>query len=154
MSTKYYQRKQCDCEPRKKSIQLYNWHGKDPYRNKDCYETCNERMNIYHSKKCDRILVKIHTPAIPTENASGAVAAKSKEEKKVVPDEAQDETTDNEESSCVICLENKKCCLIDPCGHAVLCVSCARGYEEQIKSNAFNCPVCRIKVEKIIRIYG
>jgi len=51
----------------------------------------------------------------------------------------------NDESSCVICFDRPRTALLMPCGHAYMCIECANGLENR------TCPVCRTKIEKIVR---
>jgi len=60
------------------------------------------------------------------------------------------ENTDQNLSECVICMENPKDFLCIPCGHRALCGQCSqRILDEPISM----CPVCRKKVDDIIKIY-
>jgi hypothetical protein len=49
--------------------------------------------------------------------------------------------------NCVICLEKQRDTVVIPCNHLCLCSACRT-------VAAFpKCPVCRTKVEKLIKIY-
>jgi len=54
-----------------------------------------------------------------------------------------------EESLCVVCQERVQTHCIVPCGHKCLCVSCAKLF---LKTSL--CPICRGKVNTIIRVYN
>lgn len=62
------------------------------------------------------------------------------------------DSDDIESERCVICIDHKKCCAIDPCGHMCLCVCCTRSLWNGFDQNVY-CPVCRCQVKKILRIY-
>lgn len=73
---------------------------------------------------------------------------------------ADEESTDSEKT-CVICMTNKRCCAIRPCGHVCLCVRCSHS---MVHGEAFEstpvlqkkvvCPLCRNKVEEIMLIFN
>ena len=67
-------------------------------------------------------------------------------QKLIVPVNKQDEQTEIEELQCVSCLDNKKCCLIQPCNHLCLCISCS-------KTKISHCSMCRSNIETITLIY-
>jgi DNA repair protein RAD16 len=46
---------------------------------------------------------------------------------------------------CVVCMDNPRSALLMPCGHTALCWSCAQGLENK------TCPVCREKIDKIVK---
>jgi len=52
------------------------------------------------------------------------------------------------EKLCVLCLEHFKNVILDPCGHIVYCVQCARSLQIGDK-----CPVCRAFYQKAIVSY-
>lgn len=47
---------------------------------------------------------------------------------------------------CVICLSSASCVVFVPCGHQCVCGSC----NTTLKSNRYNCPVCREKITQDI----
>jgi hypothetical protein len=53
--------------------------------------------------------------------------------------------TDN---SCLICMDKPKNTLLFPCGHVCACDGCAA-----ILSTQGTCPVCRAKIEKVIKAF-
>ena len=53
---------------------------------------------------------------------------------------------DAQETTCVICLERKRKCVIRPCRHFSLCVACSI---EKLSE----CPVCRVKIVSIERVF-
>lgn len=59
-------------------------------------------------------------------------------------------TCDKEDKECVICQDNLPQCANTGCGHKVFCITCANKFASG-KENA--CPVCRIRIERLIRIY-
>ncbi|KAK6914098.1 Ankyrin repeat, partial [Dillenia turbinata] len=60
------------------------------------------------------------------------------------------EKKDNESNSCVICLDApiEGACI--PCGHMAGCMSCLK----EIKGKKWGCPVCRAKINQVIRLYA
>jgi len=53
---------------------------------------------------------------------------------------------EKENKKCVICIENTKTTVLIPCGHKVLCDSCAH-------QKLVQCPVCRAKVASTQRVF-
>ncbi|KAI3842218.1 hypothetical protein MKW98_026008, partial [Papaver atlanticum] len=53
-------------------------------------------------------------------------------------------------SSCIICYDAPREGACIPCGHMVGCVSCLN----EIKTKNWGCPVCRNKIDGVIRIYN
>ncbi|KAK2982984.1 hypothetical protein RJ640_013921 [Escallonia rubra] len=53
-------------------------------------------------------------------------------------------------SSCVICLDAPVEGACIPCGHMVGCMSCL----SEIKAKKWGCPVCRTKIDQVIRLYA
>ncbi|KAI3883566.1 hypothetical protein MKW92_044373, partial [Papaver armeniacum] len=53
-------------------------------------------------------------------------------------------------SSCIICYDAPREGACIPCGHMVGCVSCLN----EIKTKKWGCPVCRTKIDGVIRIYN
>lgn len=58
-----------------------------------------------------------------------------------------DRKTEDPNMQCVICLDNEKCCLISPCQHLSLCISCAGTL------NTPKCPLCRGDITAISRVF-
>jgi len=54
-----------------------------------------------------------------------------------------------EAQECVVCMEQEKSYVLVPCGHAVVCKSCA----EDIVAMSRECPVCRRSVEQVIKLF-
>lgn len=55
-----------------------------------------------------------------------------------------------EHSTCVVCLDAPVEGACVPCGHMAGCMSCLN----QIKLKKWGCPVCRTKIEQVIRLYA
>lgn len=57
--------------------------------------------------------------------------------------------------SCIICLSNTPVCVISPCNHKSLCSTCARTMTAQgtKKRGEVQCPLCKVEVKKIFRIF-
>ena len=54
---------------------------------------------------------------------------------------------------CIICFDERIDVLVIPCRHLCLGLNCAKLIRNQTKKNK-ECPVCRTKIEKFIRING
>ncbi|KAH7669817.1 putative E3 ubiquitin ligase protein [Dioscorea alata] len=64
---------------------------------------------------------------------------------------AKDSSTGNDSSgSCVICLDAPVEGACIPCGHMAGCMSCLK----EIKAKKWGCPVCRAKIDQVIRLYA
>ncbi len=74
--------------------------------------------------------------------------------KEVVPKEIKNEANTAEgEKPCQICFERSRKCVIFPCKHSGLCVTCARDMEQKIKAGTQVCPFCRETVTEIISFF-
>jgi hypothetical protein len=74
--------------------------------------------------------------------------AKEKEKKSLLPEEMKNEPVIVDgEKECVVCFGRSIKTVIVDCGHAVLCVTCAR-------ENIRECPICRKEVTQIIRTFN
>ncbi|XP_060181496.1 AMSH-like ubiquitin thioesterase 3 [Lycium barbarum] len=62
----------------------------------------------------------------------------------------QDEGSSNAASSCIICYEAPIEGACVPCGHMAGCMSCLN----EIKAKSWGCPVCRTKIELVLRLYA
>lgn len=51
----------------------------------------------------------------------------------------------NKKGDCIVCCENERDSLLLPCKHNAMCLKCSKPLKE--------CPICKIKIEEIIRIY-
>ncbi|XP_009766203.1 AMSH-like ubiquitin thioesterase 3 [Nicotiana sylvestris] len=56
----------------------------------------------------------------------------------------------NTASSCIICFEAAIEGACVPCGHMAGCMSCLN----EIKAKSWGCPVCRTKIELVLRLYA
>lgn len=63
------------------------------------------------------------------------------------PDTKPTSETVTEQSNCVICLANPKCVALLPCRHMCICSTCS-------SSQLNTCPICRAKVESMMKIYS
>ncbi|PIN08401.1 putative E3 ubiquitin ligase [Handroanthus impetiginosus] len=63
---------------------------------------------------------------------------------------AQEKKEDSGASSCTICLDAPLEGACIPCGHMAGCMSCLN----EIKAKKWGCPVCRTKIDQIVRIYA
>lgn len=53
-----------------------------------------------------------------------------------------------EDHLCIVCMERRKCIVIVPCGHSLLCRTCLTG----IKETSNECPVCRGAIEDSLEL--
>ena len=60
------------------------------------------------------------------------------------------EAKDSSSGSCVICLDAPVEGACIPCGHMAGCMSCLK----EIKAKKWGCPVCRAKIDQVIRLYA
>ena len=58
-------------------------------------------------------------------------------------------TADGSGSTCVICLDAPAEAACIPCGHVAGCMSCLN----EVKTKKWGCPVCRAKIDQIIKLY-
>eukprot|EP00111_Clytia_hemisphaerica_P001233 TCONS_00003509-protein len=69
----------------------------------------------------------------------------NQERARIAYEEAQKEKHNSNRNLCKICQDNTVTITLVPCGHLVLCESCALGM--------FMCPVCRTEITKTIRTF-
>ncbi|KAE7997835.1 hypothetical protein FH972_002436 [Carpinus fangiana] len=88
----------------------------------------------------------IHYPSIDFSPVEWSIPAR--EDGGSVTNNVKDE--DNSSSSCVICWEApiEGACI--PCGHMAGCMSCLN----EIKAKKGVCPVCRAKINQVVRLYA
>lgn len=67
-----------------------------------------------------------------------------------LPASSGEQKEDGDSSSCVVCLDApiEGACI--PCGHMAGCMSCLK----EIKGKKWGCPVCRAKIDQVIRLYA
>ncbi|XP_038995100.1 putative E3 ubiquitin-protein ligase XBAT35 isoform X2 [Hibiscus syriacus] len=66
-----------------------------------------------------------------------------------LPASAGQTKEDGGPSSCTICLDAPSEAACVPCGHVAGCMSCLN----EIKAKKWGCPVCRAKIEQVIKLY-
>lgn len=54
---------------------------------------------------------------------------------------------------CVICFNESKSAVLQPCRHAVCCANCAQRLANHVRGGGFHCPVCRRKVDAVQEVY-
>lgn len=70
----------------------------------------------------------------------------------IIPSGFKDAPTDT--NPCVICLENKKSCVLLPCSHLCLCAKCSQQCTRQGSlSGEMVCPICRTTVTCIRAVF-
>lgn len=62
----------------------------------------------------------------------------------------ENEKSNNDSSSCVICLDSPVEGACIPCGHMAGCMICLN----EIKAKNWGCPVCRTKIDQVVRLYA
>ncbi|XP_011091307.1 putative E3 ubiquitin-protein ligase XBAT35 isoform X2 [Sesamum indicum] len=68
----------------------------------------------------------------------------------VITTSANEKKEDGAPSSCTICLDAPLEGACIPCGHMAGCMSCLK----EIKAKKWGCPVCRTKIDQVVRIYA
>ena len=58
-------------------------------------------------------------------------------------------TREEDNSLCVVCMDGPKEYIAVPCGHKALCERCSRRYVGGREA----CPLCRVKVKQVIRVF-
>jgi hypothetical protein len=77
----------------------------------------------------------------------GRALKRVKHEKAAV--ESKVEKAEND-LNCIVCMENPRAIMFEPCNHFVCCEECAARIRS---SNNDACPKCRVPLEKAVRIY-
>lgn len=67
-----------------------------------------------------------------------------------IPAKLNEKKGGSDSSSCVICLDAPVEGACIPCGHMAGCMSCLG----EIKAKKWGCPVCRAKIDQIVRLYA
>lgn len=86
-------------------------------------------------------------------SASSSSSSNTSSEKFFTEDELKnkkDTKTDDESIQCKICLENKKCIVLIPCGHSDLCMTCSN----TISKTSKKCPNCRKNINSRVYYYS
>jgi len=60
------------------------------------------------------------------------------------------EVTSANEMECIVCMEDTRTTVMQPCGHLCLCSSCAG---QIMRGTRPTCPVCRVVVDDTIRVF-
>lgn len=68
----------------------------------------------------------------------------------VTSDSRQQNSEDASSSSCSVCLDAPVEGACIPCGHMAGCMLCLN----EIKAKKWGCPVCRTKIDQVVRIYA
>lgn len=69
-----------------------------------------------------------------------------------IPEAMVEMEVNGNEKACTICFERAVNTVIVPCGHSMLCVTCARNYVlEEAKTI---CPGCRLPMQQIVRVFN
>lgn len=67
--------------------------------------------------------------------------------------DSEKEESQNKEGYCVVCLRDRACNVIRPCKHMALCDACSHPPGVQSIGWIVRCPICRIPVEEIERVF-
>jgi hypothetical protein len=75
-----------------------------------------------------------------------------------VGEDKHDVETENENDACIVCMSRKKTCVNSPCAHVCLCIACARTVaygepKEPRKRGTVHCPMCKVALKSIKRIF-
>lgn len=87
----------------------------------------------------------IHYPSIDASPVD--LSSQSIENVAAKPHEDKDQS---DAGSCVVCLDAPTEGACVPCGHMAGCMSCLA----EIKAKKWGCPVCRAKIDQVIRVYS
>nr|GLL44155.1 putative E3 ubiquitin-protein ligase XBAT35 isoform X1 [Ipomoea trifida] len=87
----------------------------------------------------------IHYPSI--DDSPVDLSSQPVENVAAKPHEDKDQS---DASSCVVCLDAPAEGACIPCGHMAGCMSCLA----EIKAKKWGCPVCRAKIDQVIRVYA
>ncbi|ONI26694.1 hypothetical protein PRUPE_1G040200 [Prunus persica] len=68
----------------------------------------------------------------------------------IIPAKLNEKKGGSDSSSCVICLDAPVEGACIPCGHMAGCMSCLG----EIKAKKWGCPVCRAKIDQIVKLYS
>lgn len=113
--------------------------------------TSNERGGLMTRFDHDRIFIGFSTSSTPsdTDENSAQPERVPLDEDELVPDMTVESNVKNVEDkiSCVVCRENMKNTVFLGCNHSATCIKCANS--KHLKE----CPLCRKKIEKVIRIF-
>lgn len=67
-----------------------------------------------------------------------------------LPTDCEDEKAEDGDATCIICTDNKALCMLLPCGHMKLCLTCVK---ELLKQESPLCPDCRAEIISVHRVY-
>jgi len=109
-----------------------------------------QAKNHWGSAQFEELLVE-WICQISSEDAAG-VAKVEPETSVLTRSEPKHSASPQKESVCCVCLENPRdsCIIHGDSGHQVCCFSCAT----LLKKKKKGCPICRMKISKVIRIFG
>ena len=71
----------------------------------------------------------------------------SKNDKKMIED--MNDTSGNNDNDCAICMDLIRNSVLRPCNHMITCFDCSM----LLLNRQDNCPVCREKIEDVIKIF-
>ncbi|OWM70458.1 putative E3 ubiquitin-protein ligase XBAT35 isoform X2 [Punica granatum] len=92
----------------------------------------------------------IHYPTIDLGSVDFTSPSPAVEDLSASTSGSKGEVSDKESSSCVICLDAPVEGACIPCGHMAGCMTCLN----EIKAKKWGCPVCRAKINQIVRLYA
>lgn len=96
----------------------------------------NEFYRIGYREFYNRITMDIDVIAIPPININY--------NKSLLPPNLIIEQTNIEDEQCILCCDNKKNIILNPCKHHIICSNCFN------KMNNNYCPICKLEIENII----
>lgn len=92
----------------------------------------------------------IHYPSVNSIDSSPIeISPKAPDKENALLAKGGDKKEEGSSSSCVICLDAPVEGACIPCGHMAGCMSCL----SEIKAKKWGCPVCRSKIDQVVRLY-
>ena len=116
---------------------------------------CSDMINAYISKYCmktdsptvfGRIALGEHAnrrQALEREKRQAQLAAQ--EARRELKDAKEKALASEEEDACIVCLDEKKCIVYEPCNHLCLCKSCSLRIKQ--------CPACQVPTKTKRRVF-
>lgn len=100
-------------------------------------ERYENEMIVYNNTRLHQVIPPKNTR--PPQVIPPSLQPQSREMDELPPRE------EGEETDCVVCLDNERAYAIVPCGHLCVCGGCVGRVKE--------CPICRGRIQSILKIY-
>lgn len=105
----------------------------------EALDKCLEKMREFHEEQERLRIEKMENQGFVQDN-----------EIRISNDlKTEDIKTEIDTDKCSICLDNKRCIALIPCGHTCYCKTCFKAVKEH--GNIESCPLCRTKVQSAIQ---